>query len=341
MRLAVLAGALAACSPDLPEPIWKGERLHYATTTPEPVCRGSFLRQERHAVEMARALGFELPAPIQYTRVARSEIAAYCEGLSVSGCAYVDEPRAFSASSIHFHEVSHVVAHSAGILGATPLAEGLAQVFSDGREPDAARAPIEAVLGGFAWTESHYYTMALFTRFVVERHDLAGYVQWMRATADDADYAAIAAAYAGVFGEPLAAAIEDFAGYPSCTEMSNRIAVVDCALPLTPWDGETVEVRAAVRCEDDEVLGPTTSGLMFTTRGFAIEQAGAYGFQTSAQAEWTRVRVVKCGSCRDSFDVRVEPGELEVHALTPGRYYVMFGRAIEEPGEVGVVISRM
>lgn len=331
--------ALVGCKPDIPEPIWKGEHLHYSTTTREPVCRGSFYRQEQHAVELARLLNFELTETIHYTRVARSEIPDYCEGLSLEGCAYVDSPLAFAIRSFQFHELTHVIAQLGGIGGALPFWEGFAEVFNDGGDPDTNQVPLEDVIRDFTFDDSNYYMAGLFARFLIERHGLETYVELLRSTEKYASYAQFAPIFEDVFGEPLDVAMTEFESYPSCSDMNNRIALVDCNLPLEPWDGQAVTLTANVACDQDDVLGPTSDDVMFTTRAFQIDAAADYSFIASAPEGWSGFRVVKCGSCWDSFDNQIEPGGMEVHALTPGRYYVLFGRTLDEPGELGLVIE--
>lgn len=339
-KITPLLGVLVACKPDIPDPIWKGQYLHYSATTSGPVCRGSFYRQEQHVVELARLLGFELPAVIHYTQVARSEVPEYCEGLNADGCAYVDSPYAFSAWSFNFHELTHAVAYLAGIEGPTPFEEGFAEVFNDGGDPDTEPAPLDEVLRGFKYDGTYYYTAGQFVRFLIERYGLEPFVQFLRSTGSD-DFEQFAPIFADVFGEPIEAAMSEFDNYPNCPEISNRIALVDCNLPLQPWDGRTVTLTAKVACDQDDVLGPTLKDVMLTTRAFEVEQAGSYLFLASASEGWSGFRVVKCGSCWDSFDAQFEPGEMTVHELTPGRYYALFGRNLDEPAEIGLAVGRL
>ena len=80
---------------------------------------------------------------------------------------------------------------------------------------------------------------------------------------------------------------------------------------------------------------------MLTTRGFQVDEAGSYIFLASAPEGWSGFRVVKCGSCWDSVDIPIEPGAMEVHDLTPGRYYVLFGRRVDDPAELGIAVGQL
>jgi hypothetical protein len=339
--LTVLLGSLVACKPDIPEPIWKGTYLYYSTTTSDPVCRGSFFRQEQHAVELARLLGFELPEVVHFTRVSRAEIPDYCDGLDPKGCAYVDSPFVFSVDSVQYHEISHAVARLGGIGGALPFSEGFAEVFNDGGDPEVEKAPLDDVLRNFTLDDPNYYTAGLFARFLIERHGLETFVDFLHSTDLYASFAQFSPIFEDVFGEPLETAVAEFESYPSCTEMSNRIALVDCNLPLEPWDGQSVTLNANVACDQDDVLGPTGNDIMITTRGFQVEESGSYMFLSSAPEGWSGIRVVRCGSCWDSLEIPIEPGAMEVHDLTPGRYYALFGREVDQPAELGLAIGQL
>lgn len=338
LALAALAAG-AACRPEIPDPIFKGKHLHYSTTTNAPVCRGSFFRQEQHAIELARLLDVDLPEVIQYTRVSRSEIGPYCDGQSNDGCALIDDQLAFSIRSFSFHEIAHVVAHFGGLRGSRPFEEGFAQLFEDGTRGTKKRAPIEEVLRDFVIGPVHYQTMGLFSRFLVERYGLPRYVAFMRATDRDDDFDRMSEIFAGIFGEPLAAAMAEFDAYPSCSEMSNRLAVVDCNLPLEPWDGRSIDIHVDIACDQDDVLGPTPDGYMYTTRAFEVQKPGDYAFWPNGPEGFTFFRLLRCGSCWDVVDKGFELYQPDNIHLDPGRYYVLLGRHIVEPAELDLEIS--
>lgn len=340
-RPSLLVGVLVACQPALPEPIWEGESLHYGTTTDAPVCRGSFVLQERHAVELARLMGFELPDIIRFTRLKLRQLRRYC-GWRARGCAWDEEPYAFMAeSSYNFHEITHVVANLGGLSGPTAFNEGFAEVFQDGSASILAGTPLAQVLHGDVDDVADYHTAGRFVRFLIERHGLEVFVAFMRSTWRDAEFDEFAPIFAEVFGEPIEAAMADFAEYPNCSSQSNRIALLDCALPPQPWDGPILTLGADVSCERSDVLGPNKLGLMYTSRAFGIAEAGSYRVSSPASTSWSFARVSKCGSCWDSLEWTLGPGTSEAHELTPGRYYVEFGRRVGEPAELSLQIERL
>ncbi|MDC0716396.1 hypothetical protein [Nannocystis bainbridge] len=340
MRLLLLLGALVACTPAIPEPIWEGEFLHYSTTIDAPVCRGSFVLQERHAVEVAALMGFELPEVIHFTRIKQRQVRKYCRQRA-RGCAWDDAPYAFFAeSSFNFHELTHVVANLGGLSGPRAFNEGLAEVFADTSASILSGTPLARVLHGDIDDIADYHTAGRFVRFLIERHDLSVFVEFMRSTWREAEFDEFAPIFAEVFGEPIEDAMADFADYPSCSSTSNRIAVLDCNLPLQPWDGATLSLTANLACDQADVLGPDRHGLMFTSRGFEIAQEGTYRITPSASSEWALFRIIRCGSCWDDLEIGIMPGTTEELVLPPGRYYAQFGRRTREPAELGLQIEQ-
>ena len=55
---------------------------------------------------------------------------------------------------------------------------------------------------------------------------------------------------------PLSEAMAAFEGYPTCPEWSNRIAVVECGLPLAEWVDGALDISVDVVCESPDVIGP-------------------------------------------------------------------------------------
>lgn len=341
LRILLVPSALLACKSDLPDPIWEGEHLHYGDVTDAPVCRGSFFRQQQHAVEMSRMLGVELSDVIRFTRVDPASIPAYCKDAAIAGCAWVDEPYAFAIDSFDYHEIAHVVASLAGLAGPQPFREGFAEVFDDGADSTILGTALGGVLRGSAEDTRDYHTAGRFTRFLIERHALERVVAFLRATPRDATFDEFSPVFAEVFGEPLAAAMAAFAEYPNCSDKSNRIAVVDCNLPTETWEDEVLTLTAEVACDRDDVLGPHTGDEMFTTRGFEVEQSGSFRLSASEPSGWSRVHLVRCGSCWDEVELGIHPGSTSVVELTAGRYYVEFARKVDAPAGLELVVERL
>ncbi|MBZ5713005.1 hypothetical protein [Nannocystis pusilla] len=334
---------LAACRPDLPDVVWTGEYLQYATSTNEPICRGSFHRQDAHVGELSSLLGIDLQQRAYYAYVDPSELDDFCDGVSKSGCAF--DRKAFAVQRTNLHELSHVVADFGGFLGPRPFAEGYAEMFGDGGDLQRDRLPLETVLRDFATDNTHYYTAGLFARFLVERHGLEEFIDFLRQAGDYEDsFAQFAPRYEQVFGEPIELAMNDFEDYPSCPELSNRIAVVDCNLPLEPWEGDVITLRASLECSADDVMGPMSDSrdLMLTTRAFEVTKPGTYIAGAGADPDgWGGIRLVKCGSCWDAFELTLEPGEKVYPDLEAGRYYVVFGRSVDDPGQLSLVLGKI
>lgn len=118
--------------------------------------------------------------------------------------------------------------------------------------------------------------------------------------------------------------------------------MVDCNLPLEPWDGARLSITADLTCERDDVLGPDRERRITTTRGFEIAEAGSYRLTRPETEGYEGVKVVRCGSCYDPLEVGVPPGSSEVHELAPGRYYAEFTSWQDRPPvEIELTIERL
>jgi hypothetical protein len=255
-----------------------------------------------------------------------------------------------STTAINYHELTHAVAFSGGIRGPAPFQEGLAEAFNDGLDLDTPRAAIQDVLTGFKYDDPGYYTMGLFVRFLIERHDLATFLDFMRMANDRDDYSEFAPLYEIAFEEPLELAMTDFAEYPSCTEWNNRYAPLECeALPLEPQSDGRWNISVELDCGSDDVVGPMAVEdghmAMWTQRAFEIEEDGEYVLiLVGSLGDWGGARITRCGSCWDAFEFNRYPqapdGPWRSEYLTAGRYHVLFVKDHDRPGPFGLVIAR-
>ncbi|MCB9706928.1 MAG: hypothetical protein H6711_34100 [Myxococcales bacterium] len=245
---------LVACGPDFPPVIWSGDHLEYATDVDRDLCEGTFHVQDRFVEQLSALVGVSLPEPVLFVYVEQSRVGEFCQRPDVAGCAREDA--VISTKALNRHELAHAVTLAAGWGGPSPFVEGVAEMFNDGIDLDEVRAPIAEVLDDFQITDVHYFTMGLFVRFLVERHDLDSLAAFMRDTDHEAARAEYEATFAKHFGESLDDAMLAFEGYPTCPEWSNRIAVVECGLPLTEWVDGALEISVDVECGSADVTGP-------------------------------------------------------------------------------------
>ena len=331
---------LIACGPDFPPVIWSGDHLEYATDREDTLCEGTFTLQDRFIAQLAEFVGITLSEPIRFVYVDPSRVGDFCPYVPADGCARDDA--VISVTSLSRHELAHAVTLAAGWLGPQSFVEGVAEMFSDGFDLDSARAPLAEVLDDFQITDAHYFTMGLFVRFLVERHGFDPLVAFMRDTEYKATRASYEATFAARFGEPLSEAMAAFAGYPTCPEWSNRIALVECGLPLTEWVDGVLDISADVACTSPDVIGPVGTEPMQIAGFAAFEVTTEAKFSLHVMSEidgFSGVRVTRCGSCWDEIDMNIVAGETDTAVLPVGRYYAAFVTHAEEAGTIRLVVE--
>ncbi|MEZ4383519.1 MAG: hypothetical protein R3A79_19470 [Nannocystaceae bacterium] len=338
----ILALSLAGCGPDYPPVIWSGEHIEYATERDRDICEGSFVLQDEFVGLLSEFVGVTLSEPALFVYVEQEKLGDFCPREWAAGCSY--EYAAISTKALNRHELAHVVTRSAGWNGPASFVEGVAEMFNDGVDLDEVREPIDAVLDDFQITDTHYFTMGLFVRFLVERHGLEKLAAFMRDTDYHAARETYEATFAQHFGESLSDATAAFDDYPTCPEWSNRIALYECNLPLTPWSNGAIDVNVDLQCEDSDVFGPLEDDPMRIGSfvAFEVEVEETYSVEVNSEiAGFAGVRITRCGSCWDEVDFGVVAGEPESATLPPGRYYATFVADVSSPGQIDLHLSPM
>lgn len=334
------------CSPGFPKNVvYEGEYLRYASTVDTEICEGTFRIQEDYVRALADALAVDLGGPINYALIDPAEIEHYCD-TGGTGCYY--DGKVYSVLPVHYHELAHAVAFAGGYVGPRAFQEGFAEAFSDGLDGQTfTRRDVEELLNSWTTDGSSYYSMALFVRFLIERHSLEQLLDFLKATEFHESYAAFAPMFAESFDESLNSALADFVDYPSCSSWTNRIAVRECDVAPEPWDGEQWGTKVELDCSHDDVLGPYRSkerDVMWTQRGLVVEEAGDYLLIPGGAAdEWGKISLTRCdGACWAPLEISLAPGQEPGFTFLPaGRYHVLFAKDVTEPGTSGLVLVRL
>lgn len=341
--VSIAVGCAAACAPQFPETIvYQGEHLHYASAVDTEICRGSFLVQDEYIETLSSKFGIENPGAVNFALVDASELEGYCELPDLIGC-YRDG-NIYSSQAVHFHEIVHAVAKGSGYHGPRSFQEGLAEVFGDGLDLAGEGRDIRETLQNFTLDRPSFYTMNLFVRFLIERHDLDLLLVFMKKTRD-MSYSEYAGVFASVFGESLDLAMADFADYPACSPWQNHIALWGCGMENAPWTGDQWQVRVELDCARDDVLGPyriDEDMFIWTERSLQIEADGNYLLAPGPDAsEGDTIVLTRCGSCWDSLMVPVNPTAPPAMASLPaGQYHVLFAKDVNETGTTGLVVTK-
>jgi hypothetical protein len=342
----VAGAAVPGCGVSSPEPFWVGENLSYGKTNDDAeVCRGSWEVQDRYVNELATLLGAKITTPIPYTLIDPDERDHYCDQGGVAGCAR--DGAAYSIHRIHMHELAHVVAREAGVLGPHAFSEGFAEMFGDGKVSTPRRLPIADVVADIeADRGGGYYTAALFVRFLVEEYGLETLLEFMRRTDRDTAPKDYAEAFLAVFSTSLEDAFVAFDEYPSCSTMNNRIPLADCSGDPVPWVDGAWSAASELSCDDSEVVGPIEADermLVGASRGLVIDAAGLYRVEVSGSVKGLAgARVNRCdASCWDFYEAQVQVGQISSLELAVGRYYVTLVRELEQVGDVRVTLTAL
>ncbi|MCB9701203.1 MAG: hypothetical protein H6711_04885 [Myxococcales bacterium] len=314
----------------------------YATDLDVPICEGTFPVQDRLVEALAEEFGATIESPIPFALVTPDELEDACDRENLLGC--YTRGRAYSARVYHPHELVHAVADAAGWDGPSPFAEGLAEVYSDTAWQGVERLPIADALRSFETTRDHYYTMSLFVRFLLDRHDIEALGSFMAATRSDDPFDDFAAAFAEHFGEPLEAAMEAFEGAPTCSTWTNRVPLVECAQPEIPWEGSVWTAEVDLACSSDEVIGPLDDDdgpLMAANRTLVIdEDIDVVATVDYADSGLAGVRITRCGPCWDPVDLQLGAGSERSVSLPAGRYYLWFIAEADTAGAMRLSLSR-
>lgn len=320
---------------------WSGESLVFHADASATACAGSFSLQDDYVRRLAQTLQITLDRPIHFSMLGVDELESVCERDTVLGCEFDGD--AYSVRPVHLHELAHAVARRGGIHGSEAFREGFAEALGNGFEPKRLRVPIEPVLRDFGYGDEDYYTAALFLRFLIERHGISMVSEFLKRTGKDDSFASVLATFADILGEPLAVAIDAFAEYPSCSAWTNRLALAECGLTARPWVGDAWEAETALDCDDPDVAGPLVDGrsLVWSVQGLVVDTPGQFLARTQSNVDGdSTVRLTRCGSCWDAYDVTVSPGQ-EKLTLSEGRYFVSFIKELDHPGSIHFSLERV
>ncbi len=275
-------------------------------------------------------------------------------GDGASGCT-VQSRTIYGRNVPSTHELVHA---EISAVRHTGFEEGLAEVFGDA-EPDNMPIlyDIQDVLehGNFDLPFAGYQRAAHFTRFLIDRHGIDGFLALRDATRPTDGPAELASVFEDVLDSNLGRELVEYEEYPDfCFNAGYRFPLMECSVPPSPWqDANTFVETVDLSCGNDDVLGPF-EGELFALRAFEIDELGAYSIEVEAEgAPRARAWVVKCDSeCahlpRDDREYPFEPAQIAIEVgiytpqaelLYPGKYWLRFSRPVDAPGKLTLRIS--
>lgn len=356
----IALGCAPDLEPELGELVARGEHVEVWASEGLEVCGGNVEHMDRFVERFRDVVG---PRPeaeaLHRYHVLDDEdwedwaAAGGCP-VGVGGC--VMQGRTVYARVVpSAHELVHAEIAADGHL---LFEEGIAEVFGDG-PPDAWPFTYDLEdaleLGDARLPSEAYERAAHFSRFMIDRHGIDGFLRLRDSTTRGDSLDGLERAFESALGTSLQRELAAYDEHPAwCRNAGYRYGLVDCEMPVTPWlDERSFEATVELSCASDDVLGPL-HGEIFVLLAFEVTRFDKYDVALEAAGtDAARAWIVKCGSrCRGwpgddpehpleppqiVIDVRV--GEPREAILYPGRYWIRLFRPVSAPGELSLRID--
>lgn len=353
-----LAG-LVACAPDL-EPklgsfVERGEHIEVWASDGIEVCGGNVEHMDRFIERFREIVGEPPEAERHRYYVLDDENYEHtpCGELS-KGC--VADHDAYARLVIPLtHELVH-----AEIYGEHDsfLEEGIAVAFGD---PEIGGHPVRGTVEeglevvGSLLPYEYYEIAGHFTRFMIDRWGVDGFLRVRKLTSYDSNYDDVDQAFRTALSVQLDDELKEHDGYPTlCVNAGYRFPMLECAIEPSPWTDDATFVESVdLSCSSPDVLGPF-HGEIFTLRAFEIMELARYDVEFEAQgAEEASTWITKCDSeCaelpREDREYPYEPAQIAVEIregiphdllLYPGKYWIRMARPVEQPGPATLTVT--
>jgi len=354
-----LAMTVIGCAPDR-EPVFgsfvaRGEHVEVWASDGIEVCGGNVEHMDRFVEAFRELVGPRPEAEFHRYYVLNEgdwEELGQCEG--AGGCTVLRRT-VYSRVVPSTHELVHAEI-AAG--KHTFLEEGIAEVFGSA-EPDDMPIGYEILdaveRGNNDLPLEGYQRAAHFTRFLIDRHGIDGFLELRDATSVGDDVEELGRAFMEALGSPLEQELSEYAEFPSlCFNAGYRFPLLECAAPSSPWQDPTTFIETVdLTCGREDVLGPF-DGEIFALRAFEVLELGAYSIEVDAEGtDEARAWVVKCDSeCanlpREDREHPFEPAQIAIEAqvnlrheelLYPGKYWLRLSRPADAPGDLTLRIT--
>lgn len=347
--LALAVGCAPELEPEIGALVERGEHVEVWASDGLEVCGGNVAHMDRFVERFREVVGPRPEAEARHRYYVLDEedwaLLGWCDDLA--GCT-IERRTIYARRLPSRHELVHAEI-AAG--GHSLLEEGIAEAFGDG-PPDAWPFTYDVEealdLGDARLPFEGYQRAAHFSRFLIDRYGIDGFLRLRDSTSKGEGREALARAFEVAVDRSLESELIAYEGYAAwCQNAGYRLALLECELPVTPWRSELSFVETVeLTCAGADVLGPF-DGEIFTYR--ALEMPLAAKLDIEVEAEGTddaRAWIVKCGSrCRgwpgDDPDYPLEPPQIAVEVrlgepreatLYPGRYWIRMSRPVGSPG---------
>jgi hypothetical protein len=239
------------------------------------------------------------------------------------------------------------------------LEEGIAELYGCpklGGMPGERSVEAGLDIRGAYIPHGDYARAAHFSRFIVDRHGIDGFLRVRDSTSTESDHGSVSRAFESRLGVSLDAELERYAETSEpCLDAGYRIALLECELPASPWREEDggFELTVDLACDSPEVFGPFRDEI-FGLGAMEIEEHGVYDIEldapgTEEAVAWITAcdsgcaaapRAARASVVEPGFTVVAKGGQRVSQRLRPGKYWLRLARPIDAPGVASLRVSK-
>lgn len=322
----IAAGGSTGCNTDLPQVVWEGEKIRFATTEDHLPCGRALEILDDDVVKMEEELGLAMAGGVKITYYWLPDhmYLSPCPDW-VSGCA--SGYTIFTTNSSHHHEVVHILTAKLGP-GHAFLSEGFAEAFNRrsrfelGDEENLA-VRIKRCLKAYAVSADIDYPLAgKFTRFLITEYGLEPMKKAYARISPGSDESDFDQIFRAVLGDSLNSIIDKFVeNAPECYATPSNCHDMETT---AEWRDGVWEHQFEMSCTD--AVAEASGGEIFqsvvvdvpSSGPYVLEVSGTFGIKLS-------LRVTPCGAVNENCqfdDIYMYAGEVRIAGLDEGRYQI-------------------
>jgi len=263
-------------------------------------------------------------------------LVEYC-GKEVVGCSNESSMSITTFRSVHVHELVHA-ANSEAYRHPKYFTEGVAEVFDfiSADEPEF----VHSINGDSLFetpTTSSISEGAALINSLAERYDLLSVILFLLDCETEEELHEV---FEEHFGESVDQSIDYYLNSPRCSRVSQRLAIQECRLPVSPSIDGAWAFTDQFKCDEDEqVLGPQDNSV-WTYRTIQLDADNLVKVSLQGELNNAYLRIVRCSPCSRAVSHLIIPssGESDLGVLSErvflsaGKYYIEFHQQLGEGG---------
>ncbi len=330
------------------EEVYRGEYVKLVVDPELDVCGDLVGHMDRFIAVTAEFLGVEIEGRrFTYEWASPERFAADSPCPDALGCA--GGKRIISSAAPVDHELAHLVTFSFGkapsffMEGAAVAFETAAYTLTDNiyLPGDADILALLAIDGKLA--PENYTLAGAYTRFLIDRHGLALYLEFYTRLERSDLLPQIEAAHSGTFGESLAETAGAFdAERRDCPRDRFRVKLFECSAPPIAWEGDSLLLRRSLACGEADVVGPFADSTARTYSTLEVATAGFFEISLASDEPGAVAALGGCGGCEDTSLVLLEANRDPVRRWLPaGQHYLSFAGDVQVATTMALRLERV